>query len=512
MWCSESGCRDAVLEGMNMTVLGSPSYVLCRKLTSCRQKVCFWNRHVFGNVDTTLNEIQKQIEQLQPYLFESGVPNDYLLAHEQELLIDYEDKLHQKEAMWYQKSRLTGYQLGDSNTRYFHTVAIKRRRRNEILRMKNHLGVMVYEEPQIANILVDYYGNLFTSDELQIDSEFLNVIPQLVEQNDNDSLQNPITDSEIKSALHSIGSTKSPAIYWDIVGPQLCSMVKYFFTEGSFVKEINHAHVILIPKEDGAAMPESFRPISLLNVSYKVISKLMVNRLRPILQKLISPQQSAFLPKRAIQDNVLVAHELFHLIKSRANMAHKYFAMKLDMKKAYDRVEWNYLAEVLKKFGFSQWWIDRVMFCVTSASFSVSFNGGIYGHLKPTRGLRQGDPLSPYLFILCSEVLSLHLQELQENGQIKGISLGRDVAPINHLMYADDLLIFGKCELDQLSVIKHLLQWYCQASGQAINIQKSKESRSYMVTMIDRSYKPYWIGLISDLQNGRRHYLTRWVG
>ncbi|KAL5705103.1 hypothetical protein ACHQM5_023447 [Ranunculus cassubicifolius] len=196
--------------------------------------------------------------------------------------------------------------------------------------------------------------------------------------------------------------------------------------------------MVLIPKQCGASSPEAFRPISLLNVTYKIISKILVNRLRPIMQRIISPQQSAFLPKRAIQDNVLVAHEVFHKIRARDNLKHKIFALKLDMKKAYDRIEWNFLADVIIRFGFSQWWVDRILFCVSSASFSVTLNGTQYGYITPTRDLRQGDPLSPYLFILCAEVLSLQLQRLMTDGIIAGVKLGAQVSPINHLMFFFD--------------------------------------------------------------------------
>jgi hypothetical protein len=150
-------------------------------------------------------------------------------------------------------------------------------------------------------------------------------------------------------------------------------------------------------------------------------------------------------------------------------------ALKLDMKKAYDRVEWNYLRAIMLKLGFHPSWVHMVMRLVTSVSFSVLFNGESLEKFLPSRGIRQGDPISPYVFVLAAEGLSCLLKSKVQSSAFKGIKVAASAPKptVSHLLFADDSLLLFKADLENAREIKDVLQTYCRASGQQINLDKS---------------------------------------
>ena len=222
--------------------------------------------------------------------------------------------------------------------------------------------------------------------------------------------------------------------------------------------------------------PESvkdFRPISLCNVLYKIIAKVLANRLKKILPHIISESQSAFVPGRLISDNILIAFETLHHMKNMKGNKQGYMALKLDMSKAYDRVEWAFLERIMLKMGFSESWVSMIMECVRTVSYSVLINGEPKGFFPPTRGLRQGDPISPYLFLLCAEGLNALLAQATLSKKIQGISISRRGPKLSHLFFADDSVLFCRASLQECHAIQDILRTYERASGQQINQDKT---------------------------------------
>lgn len=183
---------------------------------------------------------------------------------------------------------------------------------------------------------------------------------------------------------------------------------------GTISEGWNTTMIVLITKVDNPEKISKFRPISLCNVVYKVISKLLATRLKVFLPKIVSETQSSFVPGRIITDNVIVAYECLHTMKKRKQRKNGTCAVKLDMHKAYDRVEWVFLEAILSKLGFAGQWIKMIMACVMSVENKVWFNSSETPSFRPSRGLRQGDPMSPYLFLPCAEGLT-SLIEHEEN-------------------------------------------------------------------------------------------------
>ncbi|KAA3472879.1 reverse transcriptase [Gossypium australe] len=205
------------------------------------------------------------------------------------------------------------------------------------------------------------------------------------------------------------------------MGDDVLRMCHEILNNTNNVNSLNETLLIMIPKVENPCDMTNFRPISLYRFVYKMVSKVLVNRMKEVLPRCISLNQSTFVSGRMIHDNVLIAHELMHQLLNSKNGPSKGCVVKLDMSKAYDRVEWGFLENVLLKFGFSYEWVNKIMSCVRTVRYRVKYNMHLTDIIIPERGLRQGDPLSPYLFLFCMDVLSRMLTDAQENLRIKGI-------------------------------------------------------------------------------------------
>ncbi|XP_019153861.1 PREDICTED: uncharacterized protein LOC109150406 [Ipomoea nil] len=236
------------------------------------------------------------------------------------------------------------------------------------------------------------------------------------------------------------------------------------------------------------------------------------NRMKPLMEEIISESQSAFIPDRLITDNILLAAEVGHFLNRKQCRVGGWSALKLDMAKTYDRVEWSFLRKMMLAMGFHGGWVELIMKCVTSVSYNILVNGSRCDPIVPTRGLRQGDPLSPYLFIICAEGLSLLLQQAHTVGSLHGCRVARGAPPISHLFFADDSLLFFKANVEEASEIKKCLSVYEDLSGQAVNYHKSSICYSKNTSMTDRENVAEILGVTQAPNFGKYLGLPSFVG
>ncbi|KAL5543315.1 hypothetical protein UlMin_007099 [Ulmus minor] len=306
------------------------------------------------------------------------------------------------------------------NTKFFHRKASNRRFKNEILGVCDENGCWQTDVGLVKSVFNDYFEAIFRSSNPSPDliKEVTMSIPCRVTTEDNSFLLRPFVATEVKAALFDMNPTKAPGF-------------------------------------DG-------------------LPALFFQKLSKSLDSVISDSQSAFVGGRLIHDNVLVAFEGIHSMrKGRFSNGNK-AALKLDMSKAFDRVEWIFIEEVMLQLGYDKRWVEKIMRCVSSVSFSFLLNGDVCGSIVPSRGIRQGDPLSPFLFLFCSEGLTSLLVKAESNGSLKGLNFGNDGFSVSHLLFADDSFLFLDANRSNFETLSAILKLYCAASGQIVNFDKSE--------------------------------------
>ena len=300
-----------------------------------------------------------------------------------------DDLLTKQEIYWHQQSKVSWLKHGDKNAKFFHSKASQQRRSNFIKGIRDQHQNWVEGIDDIARVATNHFESIFSSSGCDQMDECLNTVPHKVTLDILEVLSSEYSVEEVKTALFHMGPTKAPRHdgmnalfyqkFWHIVGDDVTAAVLDFLNSSNMLFEINYTHIVLIPKIKSLERISDYRPISLCNVIYKIISKVLANRLKLIFLMVISPTQIAFVPGHLITDNVLVVYETLHTIHGRRSGRRGSLALKLDINKTYDHVEWPFLMGIMSRLGLPESWIDRVMTCVTSPTFFVCINGKAYG-------------------------------------------------------------------------------------------------------------------------------------
>ena len=328
-----------------------------------------------------------------------------------------------------------------------------------------------------------YFTNIFSSSNpTGFDEVLAGMLPMMTSEM-NMRLDRQFTGDEVFKALNQMAPLTAPGpdgmspifykTFWHIIGPDVTNVVLTTLNTGHVPEDLNTTFIALIPKIKEPKKVSDFRPISLCNVVYKLIAKVLVNRLKLALPYVVSDSQSAFLSGWLIPNNVLVAFETLHYLKRKTQRKLGFMALKLNMSKAYDRVEWEFLERAMIHLGFFGRFVNLIMSCIKTVSFSALLNRVPGGQFKPYRGLRQGDPLSPYLFLICAMGLQGLLHKAESDGVLRGVSICRNGPHVSHLFFTDDSVLFCRAKESEYQVILDILSVYEKGSRQKINRDKT---------------------------------------
>eukprot|EP00253_Pinus_taeda_P013228 PITA_13228 len=479
-WDIHEDFRTLVRKQWANEVLGLPHFVWETKLKQLRTVIKQWARDKATSERKKKNDLLVEMESWHKEKEQTQYTAEDL-EKEKNLYKELYQRNRVEEEEQRMKSRCLWLKAGDKNTSFFHNNVKIRRASNQIDKIEVE-GRELKEQEEIKNAAFNHFKALLLADSQQNDSDaFLSVIESKITEEHNNKLEQDPTVEEIREATFSMQQDKAPgpdgftvAFYrqhWETIKKDFVRMVKKAFRNHKLGDNTKSSHIALIPKEANPKSFDRFRPISLCNVSYKIITKIIANKLKKFLPLLISENQGGFVPKRQIIDNVILIQEAIH---SSHNRGERGMIIKLDMANAFDRVDHSFLRAALKKIGFSSNFVSIISGCISNPWTAPLINGRPSKFFRSSRGLRQGCPLSPFLYIIMAETLSVHLENLRNKREITGICIERGIKEINHSLFADDTLLIGGASSLMARRFKRVLDAFLQVSGGKLNNRKCK--------------------------------------
>ncbi|KAL2932526.1 LINE-1 retrotransposable element ORF2 protein [Bienertia sinuspersici] len=482
MWALAQDYQKRVEEAWKWQGRGTEMYVLTRKLKKVKNSMKELNREGFNAIQAEADKALQDLIKAQEKAHNDPRNSD-IIREEKQAQNSYDQKQKVYTQFLKQKAKCHWLQEGDQNTAMFHRSIKKRRLQNTVYVIKNQEGQLVDTPETVAQAFQNYYIKLLgerKENREQADQNIIKLGPILGTDQTSSLLEIP-TNDEIRKAMFSIKGDKAPGPdgfgsyffqdNWRVIGDDICNAVRSFFRTGKLLKEVNTTFLTLIPKMPCPTDVTEFRPIACCNTIYKCITKILCVRLKEVLPNLIAENQGAFVHGRFIIHNIMICQELVR--KYGRKNASPSCMIKLDLRKAYDTVEWDFIQEMMEGLGFPRVFIDWVLECVTTPKFSIVLNGCPYGFFKSKRGLRQGDPLSPLLFVICMEYLSRVLKHMTKDKQFKHHPRCRGLG-LTHLCFADDLILCSKGDRYSIQRLLDAFHHFSMVSGLEANNGKTE--------------------------------------
>jgi hypothetical protein len=363
----------------------------------------------------------------------------------------------EEESKWAQRAKVKYIQEGGNNTKIFHLIANGKHRRKKIFQLEQEEGTIVGQE-NLKVYISEYYKNLFGAPSPNLfamrESDKAD-IPQLSDEENKILIAN-FTEQEVYAAIMQMEKNKAsgpdgfPAEFyqkfWDVIKTDLMAMFAAFQEGDLPLFHLNFGTIILLPKKENAIQIQQYRPICLLNVSFKFFTKVGTNRVTEVAHKVVRPTQTAFMPGRHILEGVVVLHETIHELQRKKMNG---VLLKLDFEKAYDKVNWDFLQQALRMKGFDPKWCKWIQDFVSRGSVGIRVNDDIGHYFQTKKGLRQGDPLSPILFNIVADMPAIIINRAKEDGQVEGLIPHFVDGGVSILQYADDTIIFMEHDLEK---------------------------------------------------------------
>uniref|UniRef100_A0A803PYC3 Reverse transcriptase domain-containing protein n=1 Tax=Cannabis sativa TaxID=3483 RepID=A0A803PYC3_CANSA len=452
------------------------------KLMRLKHKLKKFNWESIGDVGRSYQEARSQLEIGKLQAQENPSSSEMQFGENQAA-----ERFIMQEKMYLsflkQRSKINWLQKGDENTSFFHASLKKRKMENRITSYVDENGNVIDEFPDVVNHFMEHFrGYMGTKSltHLKLNKECIGQAhrPNFEQQVD---LLKPFMRKEIKKAFFSIPKTKLPGPdgygagffrpAWKDIGAEICYAISGYFISGNMPREFLDAVLSLIPKNYHPNTVIDFRPIACCTTVYKCISMLMCSKLSNVLPSLVHQNTGVVVKGRSIAHNIMILQDLLKNYKRK--LISPRCAIKIDISKAYDTVSWDFLEDLLGAFNLPSRFIHMIMECVKSSNYFISMNGRIQGSFKGEKGLRQGDPLSPLLFVLIMEYLTRRLKMAATGTEYNFHPLCKRLGIIN-LYFADDLILFSKGTRQSMLVLKDVLEEFGNTTGLHISEGKSQ--------------------------------------
>ncbi|WOK95118.1 hypothetical protein Cni_G03825 [Canna indica] len=479
-----AGLMDLEFKGPHFTLCnnrigGNMTYARLDKNLS--KELTYWDKNKIGSLENPVKDSLDELGILED-IDAKGLSNEQDQIRMECLVNKIKALNRQIHMKWWLKATTMWIEQNDRNTKFFQNLVKFKKRKSLITEIQTEQSI-ISKPKKIVEEYANWYKDLWGSVDRDINNwdTLRNLNWYRVPSSCHNALTNAFSEKEIIEAINSLGRGKAPGPdsynlefyinFWDRINESYMSAINSFHESGVIPEFWGNTKLVFIPKTDNAKRITDYRPIALCNVGYKILSKLLVNRCKSFIEDTISKEQMAFVRNRNLHENVLMVSEMLNIIHG-SKRKKPYCILKLDLEKAFDRVSWEALKKIWNFMNFPKKLINRLYGCLSSSVFTCSINGFNSFCFKNCKGVRQGDPLSPYFFIMMQELLSLLIKKAVDDGEVKAFKYKKFF--ISHLFYADDILItISSCRRSVMKV-KEILDTYCSYTNHKINVSKSE--------------------------------------